>query len=99
MRGQPEPGASGAEIFAVSGCIACHGDDRSGTGSGPSLLNLAQHWTGPKLGAYLAAPGAVIAQNPRLQKLDAKFGASMPAFDNLNQLERERLAHWLLTPN
>ena len=99
MRGQPEPGASGAEIFTVSGCIACHGENRSGTGSGPTLINLQKHWQGADLASYLATPSDWIQQDPRLQKLDDEFGASMPTFDNLNTAERQRLADWLLKPN
>jgi len=99
MRGQPEPGASGAEIFAVSGCIACHGEDRSGTGSGPNLQKLSEHWQSPLLASYLANPKDWIAKDQRLQELDNQFSSSMPSFDNLNLQERERLAHWLLTSN
>jgi len=96
MRGQPEPGASGSQIYSVSRCFACHGEDRKGTPRGPSLHGLPRNWSPPNLAAYLASPSTWIEQDARLQQLDQKFNASMPAFDNLSEAERNRLAAWLL---
>lgn len=95
MRGQPEPGASGSQIYAASGCIACHGEDRKGSSRGPSLHDLSGNWSQPDLAAYLASPSTWIEQDPRMQKLDQSYNASMPAFDNLSEAERTRLAAWL----
>lgn len=96
MRGQPEPNASGGEIYAVSGCIACHGEDRMGTSRGPSLKGLQDHWANQDLAAYFASPSTWVEKDTRLQQLDETFGASMPAFNNLDQAERNRLAAWLM---
>jgi len=96
MQAQPKPGASGHEIFSVSDCASCHGEHLAGTSMGPSLTSLREHWTDENLADYLSHPAAWIARDSRLKKLDDDFWFSMPDFDNLSDLERMRLANWLL---
>ena len=96
MRGQPEPGASGSEIYAVAGCIACHGSSRDGASIAPSLHNLGSNWNVEELSMYLEDPSTWIEGSERMQKVDQSYTGTMPAFDNLDLQERQRLAAWLI---
>ena len=97
MRGKPQPGATGSEIYAVAGCISCHGTERMGGSSGPPLTDLSATWTESNLAAYFENPKKWIAKDARLQSLDKNYSSSMPSFEYLNLQERQRLAQWLLT--
>lgn len=96
MRGQPSNGAVGAEIYAVSGCAACHGDDLRGSNLAPSLLGLGQYWRRADLAGFFSSPDRAAALESRLGTLGKEYQMVMPPYDHLSAEQRNTLAVWLL---
>lgn len=97
MRDQPAIGASGEEIYRVSACASCHGENLEGLGIAPPLLGLSALWSRDELGAFLGDPDRFLEQVERLQQLDFDYSSSMPKYSNLSLDERDRLAGFLLS--
>lgn len=96
MRGQPSNGAVGAEIYAVSGCAACHGDDLRGSNLAPSLRGLGQSWRQADLAGFFSSQNRAVALESRLGTLSKEYQVVMPPYDYLSAEQRDTLAGWLL---
>lgn len=80
---QPPPGLNeeqlaGWQVYVDLNCAACHGENREGKRSGPTLTDLAKHWTTDQLVSYLTDPDAMVRTNPRLAYKAEQYAIGMP---------------------
>ncbi len=98
----PPPGLSETQLagwnaYVTLDCGSCHGDQRQGKRSGPTLAGLDQHWTEEQLAAYLGDPQAMIKVTPRLAYKSEQYAIAMPAYaDKADQGTLEALTSYLL---
>lgn len=90
------PGASGADIYVLQSCGACHGEHGEGTDRAPALRGMAEHWTVERLAGYFVDPRAYVAADPRLAAVDERFSLRMPVYDNLTPAQARLLAEHVL---
>lgn len=88
-------GSPGRRAYLDSGCPRCHGTDRSGSATGPSLKDLKYIWTKEDLVRFLKGPAEFTASDPRLKALSERYGTKMPAFA-MDEETRKALAEYLL---
>jgi len=88
-------GSPGQRAYLDSGCPRCHGTDRSGSATGPSLKDLKYTWTKGDLVRFLKGPAEFTASDPRLRALSERYGTKMPAFA-MDEETRKALAEYLL---
>ena len=87
----------GARLYREWGCGTCHGENAEGSGRGPALRALSEHWRRDTLLAYLRDPTIVRAREERLQAMARRFAPlSMPSFEGLNDAQLRALADYVL---
>jgi len=92
---RPRSELSGAELFALVKCDACHGPGGAGTFLGPRLERIAANWSRADLSEYIRDPAPFRERDARLRELSRGFTAHMRAFPELSDDERDRVADWL----
>lgn len=91
-------GGEGARaIYDAQHCAMCHGENRDGTDMAPPLRALATYWDEDKLVRYLNDPAAFQEAEPSFRETRRQYDMEMPAFDQVPEDDRRRLARWLLT--
>ncbi len=89
--------AEGERVYREFGCGTCHGESGEGSGRGPSLRKLSEHWNAPALAAYLRDPAAARGSDERLRRLAQNYlPLAMPAFEDLSERQSRALADYLL---
>lgn len=83
-------------LFSAESCGACHGAERQGGASGPSLSGLRRRWTEDTLVAFLRNPAATTATDGRLQGLARKYPAQMVGLPGASDDTLRSLARYLL---
>ena len=96
LRREPPAGADGATIFKYQLCANCHGANGQGSGRGPALLGLEQHWDQTGLAEFLRDPKAATKADARLGSLAKQYRSEMRSYEGLNEEQRRVLAAWLL---
>ncbi len=86
----------GEQLFAVHGCVTCHGSAGEGRSLGPPLTDLKARWEREALAAFLLDPPSAIAADPRLRELSQGFPTRMLSYRNMTEAERLRIADFLL---
>jgi mono/diheme cytochrome c family protein len=98
----PPPGLgetqlAGWNAYVNLNCGSCHGEARQGKRSGPTLVDLDEHWTAEQLTSYLADPQAVIKTNPRLAYKAENYPIDMPGYaEKADTTTLQALAEYLL---
>ncbi len=77
--GLTEAQTAGWQAYVDLNCASCHGENREGKRSGPTLHGLVEHWSAEQLVSYLADPDAVVKANPRLAYKAEQYAIAMPA--------------------
>lgn len=91
--------APGYAVYRSRGCQTCHGADGLGSRMGPSLATVRDDYDRARLTAYLHDPASVLDEDPRLQRLQAKYPrVSMPSYPDLQGEELEALLGFVLEP-
>jgi mono/diheme cytochrome c family protein len=88
--------ATGASLYQVNACYACHGRGGEGSSMGPSLLDLEQHWTRDQLVEYLLEPQAFVQRDERLRAQRSRYPQRMASFKHLTEEERGLVADHVL---
>jgi mono/diheme cytochrome c family protein len=91
----PTP-APGRLVYLAESCPTCHGRDRMGTNTGPSLQDLRSHWDGPKLVRFLHGPVAFKQADARLREISERYRSDMPAMFSADEGRVQVLVHYLL---
>ena len=86
----------GRTLYAVHGCVSCHGPDGRGMALGPALTGLGEHWDRAGLAAFLADPAGAIEGDERLRELDRRYASKMRDYSAVPEAERLRIADYLL---
>ena len=79
-------------------CAECHGENREGSETGPSLLDVRAHWTEEQLAKYIYNPEFYMVSHPELRERNPGFGIDMPPYTDLPEEDRRLLARWALQP-
>lgn len=90
----PAP-TTGRSLYFSKGCTACHGPEGQGSFMGPSLGEVAAHWTREELVQFIADPTPFVARDARLKKLAGAYRTPMKP-SPIGQADRELLADFLL---
>lgn len=90
-------GDEGERLFRLENCGICHGETGQGGPNGPTLRDLARHWTAERLVRFLADPDSFRTRDPRLEALSNAASNRMTPFAHLSEERRRRLAEYLLT--
>lgn len=91
--------APGYRVYRERGCGTCHGADGLGDRMGPSLADVRLHYDTTRLGMYLREPSRLLAEDERLQQLQARYPrVEMPSYPDLGEEDLEALAGFLLEP-
>ena len=61
---KPRAEMSGRDLYLDARCDTCHGGQGQGSYTGPSLQQVAEHWSQEDLARYLRDPGPVIEATP-----------------------------------
>jgi len=85
----------GARLYATYGCASCHGGQGAGGTLAPPLADLGRYWDREGIADYLRDPRAWLAKDPRLEALQQRFSAQMPAV-SLPEEQRLMLADHVL---
>lgn len=86
----------GMALITRLGCISCHGSDLNGTGVGPSLVQVKDHWKRDALINYLRNPSSY-SGDARFEAYKAKYNnISMPSYSNIDVKELGKIADYLL---
>jgi mono/diheme cytochrome c family protein len=91
LAGQPPEVA-----YVALKCASCHGPDRAGQRTAPSLTGLAGRWDQPTLIEYLRDPKAMQAKTPRLAYLAERYPIEMPAYAHTDEQVLQGLTALLL---
>jgi hypothetical protein len=105
----PPPGLNdvqlaGWQVYVDLDRATCHGENREGKRSGPTLSDLADKWTAAQLVSYLTDPDEMVRKNPRLAYKAEKYAIGMPKVsgkspgyaDKVPDEQLEVLAEYLL---
>jgi cytochrome c2 len=87
----------GRDVYVFEGCGNCHGADRRGSRTAPTLEGVQRHWSAEELLRYLRAPRAYPADR-RLRSLSARFRAEMAGLPAADQERVRDLVAFLLSP-
>lgn len=88
---------SGEDLFAVFGCVDCHGADLKGTKMGPALQKISENFGRDQLINYLRNPSSFM-NTERFQKYRKQFPQMlMPSFNNKDVKDLGKIADYLLT--
>lgn len=89
---------TGEKLFQTFGCINCHGNDLSGSSSGPSLKNIKEFWSSrDNLINYLRNPNSFMEKD-RFKEYRAKYpNQLMPSFGNKNVKDLGKITDYLLS--
>jgi hypothetical protein len=82
--------------YAALKCAKCHGAEREGQRTAPTLINLSKRWTEDKLVSYIRNPQAVIAVTPRLAYMAERYPIGMPAYPHTDEEVLRGLTAWIL---
>lgn len=91
-----ETSTSGAALFAVQGCVTCHGASGDGTALGPAIAGAAARWQRAELIEYLKNPKEYAAKDARLAQQGARYTLAMPNYDMLTPAQLSALADFVL---
>ena len=91
----PKPGTPEASYVDL-GCAKCHGAEREGKRSGPSLVKIEDHWDEEGLMQYLRDPKTFVDANPRLSYMGEQYPIAMPAFAHTDEQQLRQLAEFIL---
>jgi len=77
-------------------CAKCHGFEREGQRTAPTLKNISNRWSEDELITYLRNPQAVVAVTPRLAYMAERYPIGMPAYPNTDEQVLRVLTAWIL---
>ena len=77
-------------------CAKCHGFEREGQRTAPTLIDLSKRWTEDKLVSYIRNPQAVVAVTPRLAYMAERYPIGMPAYPHTDEQVLRGLTGWIL---
>lgn len=87
----------GWQAYTRLDCASCHGAQREGKRSGPTLTGLSELWNQDDLVVYLKDPAPVVKSTPRLAYRAEQFAITMPRYnDKANEATLRSLASFLL---
>ncbi len=89
---------TGEKLFQSFGCVTCHGNDLTGSKSGPSLKGIKQYWSSrDNLINYLRNPNSYM-DSDRFKDYKEKYpGTIMPPYNNKDVKDLGKIADFLLT--
>jgi len=91
LTGQPPEVA-----YVALKCAKCHGLEREGQRTAPTLIDLSKRWTKDKLVSYIRNPQAVVAVTPRLAYMAERYPIGMPAYPHTDEQVLRGLTAWIL---
>ena len=91
LTGQPPEVA-----YVALKCAKCHGFEREGQRTAPTLKNMGKRWTEDELITYLRNPAAVVAVTPRLAYMAERYPIGMPAYPHTDEQVLRDLTGYLL---
>ncbi len=77
-------------------CAECHGENREGSETGPSLLHVGEHWTEERLAQYINNSELYMASHPEIRERNPGFTIDMPPYTDLPEEDRRLLVRWAL---
>ena len=77
-------------------CAKCHGFEREGQRTAPTLKNIGKRWSEDELITYLRDPQAVVAVTPRLAYMAERYPIGMPAYPHTDEQVLRGLTGWIL---
>ena len=89
-------GKSPEVVYVALKCAKCHGFEREGQRTAPTLKNIGNRWTEDELVTYIRNPQAVVAVTPRLAYMAERYPIGMPAYPHTDEQVLRDLTGYLL---
>lgn len=87
---------SAETLMQENSCYTCHRSDLSGSGAGPELVNLSEHYSRDQLINYLRNPDSYSGDD-RFESYKEKYKQIMPSYNHLDVKDLGKIADYLLS--